>query len=267
MQRLDQIAAAHPPARLLVDLARDAAIEAYRKKKERTLRLASEVERMRKKRDLLHNRLLTVLHELTTGTVLLPRPAGSPAPSHDQLLETFRQLRSKSFPGLAQTLHARVGRSDVAAYQRFLVDEILIKGSRIVVEHLLRQAGHAGGDDEGHFREQVRDYIAGNVDQGLARKLGYRMTADVGLDRDVVIDQSIAFLTDLLTATPPGRLLVPLPHEPFDPLRHEASPGRPAEGNAVVLATLFPGYLIRDEPTRIVEKALVFTDRPHQPEE
>jgi hypothetical protein len=259
LQRLDHISTAHPPARLLVDLARDAALEAYRKKAEKSRRLAADLDRMRRKRDVLNNRLVAVLHELTTGTVLLPRPPGPPPVDHDALLAAFRRLRSTEFPALAQTLHDRAGRADVAAFQRFLVDEILIKGSRIVVEHLLRHAGQTDGGVEMRFREQIRDHIAGHVDQGLARKVGYQMTADVGRDRNVLIERSIAFLTDLLTAAPPGRLLAPLPEDPFDPLRHEATPGRPAEGNVQVLATLFPGYLIREDPDRVVEKALVFT--------
>jgi hypothetical protein len=266
LQRLDHIAQAHPPARLLVDLARDAAVEAFRRKKERTVGLAAEVLRMRKKRDVLHNRLLAVLHELTTGAVLLPRPPGPPPRSHDELLESFRGLRDADFPALAQALHERVGRADVAAFQRFLVDEILIKGSRLVVEHLLCYAGSDAAEEE-QRRQQIRDYVAGHVNQGLARKVGFRMTADVGLDRDVLIDRSIALLAELLTATPPGRLLVPFPQDSFDPARHEASLGRPADGDAVVLATLFPGYLIHDDPPRVVEKALVFTDRPHEPDE
>jgi hypothetical protein len=261
-QRLAQIAKSHPPARLLVDLARDAALDAFRKQTVQVRRLVGELAKAKKKRDLLHHRLIEVLHDLATGPVVLPAPAGRPTATHEQLLAAFRELRSKSFPDLAGTLHARVGRADPAVFQRFLADEILIKGSRILVEHVIRNAGRPRTPkQEQEFTSQLRDHIAGKVCQGLARKVGYQMTPEGGQLLEQLLTPALAFLADLMTASPPGRLLIPLPGASFDPKRHEPIPGRPAEGQLKVTATLFPGYFVRGDPERVEEKAQVYTEQ------
>jgi hypothetical protein len=150
----------------------------------------------------------------------------------------------------------------VIAFQRFLVDEILVRGSRILVEHLLRNAEQPWDEaQQAEFFDKLRDHIAGNVCQGLARKVGYQMTPDAGMQHEALIRQSLTFLADLLTADPPGRLLIPLADSPFDPQRHEPIAGRPASGELKVTAMLFPGYLIRGNPERVEEKARVYTER------
>ena len=105
-------------------------------------------------------------------------------------------------------------------------------------------------------------HVAGNVCQGLARQVGYRVTPEVGKDLDARIMTVLRMLEALLTATPPGRLLVPQADAAFDPERHEAIHGRPHTGELKVTATLFPGYVVLGEPVQVVEKALVYTERP-----
>jgi hypothetical protein len=176
------------------------------------------------------------------------------------LRRTFAELKTRDFPVLAQTVHDRVGRADVVAYQRFMVDEILVKGSEVLVEYLIRRRGEPTSPEaESTFQGRLRDHIAGNLCHGLAKKVGYQMTADVGQQRDAVIDRSIGWLADLLTATPPGRLLVPPPDSPFDPRLHEPMANQPETGALKVAAILFPGYVVGGEPQTVAEKALVYT--------
>jgi hypothetical protein len=203
-----------------------------------------------------------LLHDLSTGPVILPRTPGRPAVEHDQLLVVFQRLRGGDFPALAQTIHAAAGKGDVLAYQRLLVNDILINGSRILVENIVRHAG-AGQTpaEEEAFLGRLRHHIAGNVCSGLARRVGYQVTPEVGERLDELLAAVLAFLTDLLTATPPGRLLVPRDGNPFDPEQHEAINGRPGATELKVTATLFPGYLVLDATPRILEKARVGVER------
>jgi hypothetical protein len=261
IQRLDQIALSYPAVRLMVDMARDAGLEIFRKQERMVRRLTLEVKRLRKKRHLLHDRLVQLLHELTTGPVVLPRPSGRPPVAHEELLRTFRRLQTQDFPRLAQTLHEHAGRSTATAYQRFLVDEILINGSRVLVEYLLRQVNRqASAIEEADFLHELQDHLAGNVVNGLAKKADYKVTPDVAKLCGQLIALSVSFLDDLLTATPPARLLIPLPGSAFAPDRHEATPGRPSTGTLKVTATLFPGYLICGNPETVAEKARVYTE-------
>ena len=205
---------------------------------------------------------MEVLRRLTTTQAVLPAPAGRPAVGQETLLATFRQLKTQDFPALAATLHDQIGKADVLAYQRFLMDEILIKGSWMLVEHLVRHAGEqrtAEADSE--FTGQLRDHIAGSVSKGLVRKVGFQMTAEVGRQRDALIAGAIEFLDDLLTAAPPGRLLLPRLGSPFDPERHEPIPGCPEAGERKITATLFPGCVVFEEgEQRVREKALVYIE-------
>jgi hypothetical protein len=264
--RLDQLAKSYPATRLMVDLARDAGLEVFRKQARQIRRLAHEVTRMRKKRNQLHDRLVEMLHEVTTHTIILPRPPGRPVVDHEALLTTFRRFKAADFPALAQLLHDRIGRGEVVAYQRFLVDEVLITGSRILAEHLIRHASQpATPETEAAFARTLHDHIAGNVLDGLAKKVSYQMTPDEGQPLGVLIRDVLVFLEELLTASPPLRLIVTRPDSPFDPARHEPIHGRPSEGALTVTATLFPGLVRYGPDDRVEEKALVYTDHAAAP--
>ena len=260
-ERLDHIAKTYPAARLMVDLAHDAGLEIYSKQGKQIRKLSNDVVKAKKKRSAMHHRLIDLLHKAATSPVGLPRPPEHPVVEHDQLLVKFRQFRSTAFPALAQLLHAKIGRADATVFQKFLVDEILIKGSWIMVEHLMRHAGEPRtAEDDAVFAEQLRDHIAGRVGQRLARQAGYQMTADVGQQRDVLIGKVVAFLDALLTATPPGRLLLPLPNSIFDPVRHAPIAACPDTGELRMTAMLFPGYVVFGDTERVEEKAQVYTE-------
>jgi hypothetical protein len=252
--------------RLHADLARDTVEELFGKLRLQLRNQARQIRRLQDRSDKWRYRLTELLHDLSTGPVILPRAAAHPPASHEQLIETFRQLERGDFLELAKTLHDAAGASDVPAYLRFLVDEILVKGSRIVAEHLVRHASGAHPpQEENEFMERLRNHVAGNVCQGLARLVNYQVTPEVGEHLDRVIVTVLHFLNDLLTATPPGRLLISYDDSPFDPERHQPIHGRPSTGDLKVSATLFPGYVILSDPPQVVEKAQVYTDRV-QPE-
>lgn len=248
--------------RLHADIARDTVVELARDLEGKLRKLAGEKRKLQKQCEEYRGRLVELLHDLSTGPVVLPRTPGKPVVQHDQLLMTYRQLRSQEFLGLAQAIHAAAGKGDVPAYQRFLVQEVLVSGSRILVENIVRHAGAGRNQaDEEAFLGRLRHHMAGNVCQGLARKAKYQVTPDVGQHIDRLLVSVLQFLTDLLTATPPGRLLLPRDGSVFDPERHEAISGRPSTGEVKVTATLFPGYVVLANPPRILEKAQVYTDR------
>jgi hypothetical protein len=261
VQRLDQMALTYPAVRLMVDMARDAGLEIFRKQEKMIRRLSRELKRQSKKRHMLHDRLVQLLHELTTGPAVLSRPSGRSPVEHDEMLKTFRKLQSQEFPALARSLHEHAGRSSANAYQRFLVEEILMNGSRVLVEYLLRRMNRRpSAEEEAEFFQELRDHLAGNVINGLAKKADYKVTPELGKQCEQLIAHSLPFLDHLLTATPPGRLLIPLPGSAFDPNRHEPIPGRPSSGQLKITATMFPGYLVCAETERVEEKARVYTE-------
>jgi len=247
--------------RLRSDLARDSAEELFTKLRKQLRRQAIQLRKAQERSDRWRHRLTDLLHDLSTGPVILPRVPGHVPVAHEELTATFHKLKSHDLPGLAQTLQNVVGGGELPAYQRFLVDEIVVKGARIVAEHLIRLASEPGHPNEAEFMSRLRHHVAGNVSQGLARQVNYKTTPEVGKDVDAVISAVLRLLNDLLTTTPPGRLLLPHDGDPFDPERHEALAGRPTTGEPRVKATLFPGYVILSEPPVVVEKALVYTER------
>jgi hypothetical protein len=256
-EKLDRIKQTFPASALQADMVRDTLVDLHRLAR----RQAKLIRRLRQAREERHVRLVELLHELATGGVILPRTPGRAALPHEQLLATYRRLRAHDFLALAQILHEVIGRGEVPAYLRFLVDEILAKGSLILVEHMIRQAPHTRSqEDEDTFLERLRHHISGNVVHGLGKQVQYQVTPEVGEHIQNLVKTVTRFLTDLLTANPPGRLLVARPETPFDPERHEPIPGRPSTGDLEVRATLFPGYIVLDSPPRIVEKAQVYTE-------
>ncbi len=261
VQSLHQISTSFPAVRLMVDMARDAGLELFRKQDKTIRKLAREWKKLSKKRHMLHDHLVQLLHELTTGPGVLPRPSDRSPVEHEELLKTFRKLQSQDFPALARSLHEHAGRSSAAAYQRFLVEEILTNGSRVLVEYLLRQVNRRpSAEEEAEFFHELRDHLAGNVVIGLAKKADYKVSPELAKQCEQLIAHTLRFLDDLLTATPPGRLLIPLPGSAFTPDRHEAIPGRPSTGQLKITAMMFPGYLVCAEPERVEEKARVYTE-------
>lgn len=270
MHLLDRIAANHPTARLEVDLARDAALEAFHRLHRDLTKLSQFVRRLyraRRQRSELRGRLVRVLHELTTGPTLLPRPQGRPSATPEQLHTAYRALRGEAIPEIARTLKVAVGSKDVVTYQRFLAQEVLIKGAWSLAEQLLRHRREPHNTErEKEFLDRLRHHVAGKVCQGLARKVGYQVTPEIGKQLDGMIDAALQFLQDLLLATPEGRLLLPRDGATFDPALHEALAGRPSEGPLRVRATVFPGYVLLGPEPEVIEKALVYTERPRRAE-
>lgn len=248
--------------RLHSDLARDAAQEAFAKLVRRARRKEAKARKAQERAERWRSRLNDLLHELATGPVVLPPVPGSRPASHDDLTATFRKLKGDDVPRLAQAIRAAVGSGELPAFQRFLVEEIVVKGGRIVAEHLVRLASRpAGADGEEEFSRQLRHHVAGNVVHVLARKANYKVTTEIGRHLDAVIGTVVGLLSDLMTAAPPGRLLLPRDGSAFDPARHEPLAGRPSSGELRVKATLFPGYVILARPSVVVEKAVVYTEK------
>jgi hypothetical protein len=262
--QLDQIK--HDPSasqvRLRADLTRDTLVEFAGEMRERIRRLRSDRRKLLARCAELRGRLVELLHDLSTGPVILPRPAGRPEVTHEELLGVYRQLRDRDVPALAAAFEEAAGQGRAIDYQRLLTREALINGSRIVVENLVRQTApdHAPADDE-EFLHRLKHHIAGKICSGVARRVGYQVTPELGRHLDAVLGTVLHFLADLLTATPPGRLLVPRDDSPFDVDRHEPIAGRPATGDLKVTATLFPGYLVLEEAPRLVARAQVYTER------
>jgi hypothetical protein len=259
---LDKVPATSPVARLAVDQVRDACRETFAQLTTRMNRLAGEVVRAKKKRDQFYDRLVRLLGAATSGAVLLPRPPDRPAVEHEQLVQTLRDFKAHGFIELAQVLHEASGKSGVTAFQTFLVDTILVEGSQVVAEQLILHGRDLGSEEaQTRVQERLRDHIGKRVDQGLARTVGYRMPPEIGQQRDDLIARAITFLGDLLTTTPPARLLTPAPDSPFDAELHEPLAGRPSNGDVTVARMLFPGYVVLGEPEEVLEKASVYTER------
>lgn len=261
---LEQIAHAHPSSRLLVDLARDAALDTFRRLERKILAvetLTRKLHRTQQQAQDVQARLMKLLDELASGAVVLPRPAGRPTVPHEELLATYRELKTHDLQGLAQALQLAIGKKDVATYQRFLVEEVLHKGCWSVAEYLFRH-GREPYDAArvGEALERRGDYLAGKVCQGLARKVGYQVTPELGSHLGGVIRKALHFLANLMLAEPAGRLLMPPDNSAFDPEKHEPMYGRPSHGELRVRATVFPGYVVMEAPERVVEKAVVYTE-------
>jgi hypothetical protein len=264
---LDEIRPDQSAARLKFDMARDAGLEGFRELLSQLQRVQLRLAKTRRRRNVIHSRLVGILGDLATGPVRLPRPAGLGPVSQDQLEQTYLELREKDYPAAAEALHAAIGQSDVLAFQRFLVEEALVKGSVILVEHLVRYGVHPRpAEQELHFLDELRHHMAGVVNQGLAKQTGYLVTPEVGGRIDALLGKTLRFLVDLLTSDPPARLLAPTMGSDYDPARHEPSPGRPDSGTLQVRATVFPGLMVYADPPRVVAKAQVFTKRIGQEE-
>jgi hypothetical protein len=249
-------------ARIHADDVRDALLEFNTAVQREMQHQLGRKRKLKKQRRELRERLLDLLQDLSTGSVILPRPPGRGVVEHEQLLAIYQQLRTQDFPDLARRIHEVAGRGSVPAHQRFLSKEVLIHGSRMLVEHLVRLAAtERKKANEEVFLVRLRNHLANKVRSGLARKVGYQMTPEVAHQLDAMLVVVLTFLMDLLTTTPAGRLLVPRDRCAFDPHQHEPVEGQGGESGERVKATLFPGYVVIGTPPRILAKALVITDR------
>jgi hypothetical protein len=265
---LGQIHPSEAASRLQLDMARDAGLEVFRKLLHQIERLRGKLDRARLKRHIAQDRQLGLLQALAAAGVVLPRPAGLPAVGQEELETTFRELGDRDFAELAQALHQAAGQSDILAYRRFLVEEVLVQSYFILVEHLVRKAARGRGEvNEDRFLEDLRHHLAGKVYRKLARQTGYQITPDVGGQFDALLVRSLRFLDDLLTSQPPGRLILPALGSDFDPNQHEPIAGRPDTGTLIVRATIFPGYVVLSDPPRVVARARVYTKQiAHSPD-
>lgn len=259
---LEQIQPQNATGRLQMDMARDAALDIIKQLVRQVDKQRGRVDRGRRKRRAVHERFIGLLHDLTNGPLPLPRLPGRPEARHEDLVVTFRKLKTQDYPLFARTLHDAVGKGDSAAFQHLLVDEVFIKGSCILVEYLIRHAARLPSpEEEKDFLESLRHHIAGNVLQELSKHANYAVTLEVGQQLDALLVRTLSFLVDLLTASPPGRLVVPENGTPFDPETEEAlNPKASGEGR-VVRATLFPGYAVLEPARTVREKALVITQK------
>lgn len=260
---LGQIHPSEAASRLQLDMARDAGLDAFRQLAARIKRHKARRDRARQRRRIAQDRLLAVLHDLASGPFVLPRPQDETDVPIEALLATFHELTGDDFPGLARQLHDAIGpKADLLALRCFLVEEVFAKSSCILVEHLVRRAARSRpDDDEARFLDDLRHHIAGKINRTLARQMGYQVTPEVGRQLDALLVKSLHFLHDLLAGSSPARLILPLSGAPFDPQRHDPAPGRPASGTLVVRATLSPGFVLLEQPPRLLARAQVYTTR------
>lgn len=252
-QRLEQIVQAYPAARLLVDMARDAATEAARLQ----AAILSHVRRLRRKRDLQRDeghRLLDALAE--SPAILAPKAAVQP----EALTEAFALLKRETFPNLARRLYDEAGRGEPRDFQVILVEGILRHGQRPLVEAQLLHVGK----DRAALRERLRQHVARRLGKNLVAQTGFRVTPDVGAKIDEVIRRSLTLLDDVLHTNPPARLYWPGPGAPFDPEWHERTGGKPGNEGRMVRGTLFPGLRVFGPTGGPLERAVVATRRPDE---
>lgn len=221
---------------------------------------SDDTPELQKERDDYHKQLTRLLRALASGPVVLPRLPGRPVVQHDQLLMTYQQLRNQEFPNLAQTLRADAGKGKMFDYRSILATEVIVKGTWYLAECLVLLGSDPSVEEEmfrrlkGRFAERVEKKVAQYI------KGYYRLPPEGDQHLDRLLDTVLCFLTDLLTATPPGRLLLPRDGSLFDPAQHEPIDYTPNTEKLTVKKIIFPGYMVLDCPPRILAKAQVYTD-------
>jgi hypothetical protein len=245
-----------------LDLVRSALLKVQRRAQERTRLLAAQGRHFKRGRDSARARLDALLHAAAGGVVVLPK--SSAAPTADELRHAFHELKSREFPALAHAVKARTRRSSVGDLERLLGREVLIVAACLAAERaVVRGPDWAAGGDGAEARLPLRQAVARTAGRRLRRKAGLKTLGPIEGQLNLLVERSLRFAIDLLAAG--GRLLAPAPGARFDPLRHEAMPGRPSEGDLVVRALLFPGFAVGAEPA--AEKAVVYTDPKAPPPE
>lgn len=260
--RLQKLADSHPGERLLVDLARDAGMEAIRRLSAELIHARKHLRRAERKRRKLNDRHAELLHDLAVGPILLPVPADRETVNPPSLLASFRHFRDETFPKIAGKLHVIADKAGAEVYQHALVMEVLLKGCSILAEHTvhrIREGGGSGGDEA--FLSGLRGHIAGNLNHRLASEAGLQVTPEIGKHLDVLIADVLAFLVELQATSPAARLLVPKTGEGFDPSRHNRVSGRESHSERKVREVAFPGLYLPGAPPIILERAVVHTLR------
>lgn len=262
VQLLERLRPEQTAQRLQFDMARDAGLEGVKQLVGQNAKLQMRLTRAKRRRHVVQSRLTGILNDLAMGPVRLPRPVGLPAVDQEQLEHTYRELGSTDYPALAEKLHAAIGQSDILAFQRFLVDEALLRGTVLLAEHLLRFKGELRlAEKELAFLDELRHHLVVTFGKKLAERTNYLVTPELGQEIDALMGKTLRFLVDLLTSDPVARLIVPSLGSDFDPEKHEAISGRPTEGSLHVRATMFPGLIVFAETPRVVAKARVYTKR------
>ncbi|MFO0926063.1 MAG: hypothetical protein U0736_03365 [Gemmataceae bacterium] len=238
------------PRKLQFDLARDAAVDLFHRITRLGKKLQQRLERATERRHAVRDRHRDLLEHLARGSLLFsPAAEVTPTEKVDQLVADYKRLRKRTFPVLANMLHAAGGGPD-RVYLTLLTDEVLARGECILVEYLVLHAGQTRtADQDRRFVEELRGHLVGRVNRVLARRTGYHITPEVGAHLNTLVQVAVEFLWDLLHTNPPLRLYFADPGSPFDPERHERLSGRMPRHPRIVRGTLFPG-LVRYGPAR-----------------
>ena len=213
-----------------------------------------------RERDDLNRRLNDALGRLANsdaGAYSVASPGSGP--QHDQLVQTFRQLKLQDFQLLSFSLFS-IWQKKASAQEtkptyalawcrQALAEAVLIEGAKLLG---IRRTIDVDSD----LRE-VRKTIWQSIQTRF--KMRNKPPADLADKLQDTISRSLDLLRAMATATPAACLLVPHHHASFLPELHEAIIGCPDQGSISVRLTVFPGYLVTGS-NRLLEKALVYTE-------
>lgn len=259
---LGRVEPAEGARKLQFDLARDAAVDLFNRLTQQTEKLQRRLDRSRLRRRALVTRHHELLDHLARGHVVFAAESEpSPPGQADELIATYRRLRKRTFPVLANMLHAAGGGAD-RVYLTLLTEEVLARGQCIIAEYLVLHSMHPRTPEQDRrFREELLAHLGGRVNRALARKTGYHLTPEVGGHLNTLLQVTIAFLWELLLSHPPMRLFFAEPGSPFDAERHERLSGHTPRHPRLVGATLFPGLLRHGPPRTLLAPVRVSTRR------
>ncbi len=197
---------------------------------------------------------------LNGGLQLPPRIGLVPRPGH-LVVQDFFNLRNQEFLGLAQYLQAQCSTFSPVGWQMLLTEYIFEEHLPVVLESLLLRPFPAAGLSDSDAAQWLDDHCRRAVLALMERitQKGGRVL-DPGVDSLLwrVTEQALKVTWDVLTATPPGWLILPVRGERYDPGLHQVIPGD--EGNPRITAVIFPGYVQRRSSGGVVEKAQVYTN-------
>lgn len=233
-------------------------------------------ERLDKERTQGQVRLRRLGLSLLTGGLHLPPRTGRPH-REPLLVDPFRTLRNQEFLSLAQVLHEQLGTHSPVGWQMVLTDTLFYHGLPEFIHGLLSRPAPAApidAEEEGELLREYRQEYLRVLSERVLRESGKPVEASLAVLFTTVIARTLLLSWDLLTTIPPGWFILPTRGDPFDPVLHQAIPGRPTS-NAQVSGLIFPGYLLRTGSDKVVEKAHVYTtaapatagetDRPGSP--
>jgi len=267
LEQLERINRQFPGARLLVDLARDSGLELTRRLARRVKGLRVSLEKAESRQHDIQARLVDLLHELSTSTALLPLAPDQPAEEAEPFIQRFRHLRDEEYPAMAREIRELHDQGSRRAIMRFFTEEILYRAAPIIAEHRLRHSQRPwNAEGEKHFIGELRLHVAGKVNKALVRSTGLKLTPAIAKHLDGLIGNSLDVLAGLMTATPQGRLVVPAPGTVIGGPNAE-QPAEEVPESSIVRAVLFPGLMLLETPTRVVEQAVVLVGPRSNPED